>query len=135
MDAYPDPQRRIFQQLDTANQFDGRVAGHDSMVVIGMRRTKKRDQPVATFLADDPTVTANGGTHGDQGRLEPRNRRLGIQLGDQVSGALQIGTEDGEVLPLAGDAAANFCDLRLCGVLGDNRPTRRTIQIACLQGR
>ncbi len=103
------------------------------MVVIGVRRTKKRDEPVATFFAD--AVTAHGGTHGDQGRLEPRNRRLGIQFRDQVSGALQIGTEDGEILPLAGDAAANFCDLRLCGVLRDDGPTRRTIQINCLQGR
>ncbi len=41
------------------------------MIVVSVRRTKKRDKPVATFLADDSAVATNGGPHGDQGRLEP----------------------------------------------------------------
>ena len=40
MNAHPDPQRRIVQELDAVNQFDGRVTGHDGMIVIGVRRTK-----------------------------------------------------------------------------------------------
>ena len=135
MNADPDLKRRIVQQLDPANQFDRRVTGHDGVIVIRVRRTKKRDQPVAALLADDSAVAANRGPHGNQGRLKPRNCRLGIEFRDQVGRALQIGTEDGEVLPLAGDTAANFRDLRLGRMLRDDRPARRAIQIACLQGR
>ena len=82
------------------------------MVVIGVRRTKKRDEPVATFFAD--AVTAHGGTHGDQGRLEPRNRRLGIQFRDQVSGALQIGTEDGDRSPAMRPQPSATCGFAGC---------------------
>jgi hypothetical protein len=53
------------------------VTGRDGVIVIGMRGAKKRDQPVAAFLADNPAVAANGGAHRNQRRLEPDNRRLG----------------------------------------------------------
>ena len=125
MNADPDLERRIVQQLDPANQLDRRVTGHDGMIVVRVRRTKKRDQPVAAFLADNAAVAANGGAHRDQGRLKPRNRLLGVQFRDQVGRALQIGTEDGEVLPLAGDTAAGFRDLRRWRDV-PGRPPRRT---------
>ena len=135
MNADPDPQRRIVQELDAVNQFDGRMTGHDGMIVIRVRRTKKRDQAVAAFLADDAAVAANRDAHGGQGWLEPRNRCLRIQFRDQVGGTLQVGAEDGEVLPLAGDATADFRGLRPWSVLRDRRPAGRAIQITCLQGR
>jgi len=47
MNADPNAQARIVQQLDAANQFDRRVAGHDGMIVVCVRRTKERDQAVA----------------------------------------------------------------------------------------
>ena len=127
VNADPDPQPGIVQQFDAANQFDRRVTGHHGMIVIGMRRTKQRDKAVAALLADDAAVATDGGPHGVQGRLEPRNRRLGIELRDQVGRALQIGTEDGEVLALADDTAAHFRDLRLRSLFRDDRPARRAI--------
>ena len=66
----PDVKTRILQQLDTPHQFDGGVTGQDGVVVVGPRGTEQRDQPVATFLADDPTVATDRRAHGDQGRLK-----------------------------------------------------------------
>ena len=84
MNADANPQRRIVQEFDAVDQFDRRMTGHDRMIVIRVRRTKKRDQAVAAFLADDAAVAANRDAHGDQGRLEPRNRSLRVQFRDQI---------------------------------------------------
>ena len=133
MNPDPDQKRRIVQQLDPANQFDRRVTGHDGVIVVGMRGAKKRDQPVAAFLADDSAVAANGGAHRNQRRLEPGNRRLGVQLRDQIGRALQIGAEHREIFPLAGDAAANFGSC--WRMFGDDRTAGRAIHVAGFQGR
>ncbi len=135
MNANPDLKRRILQQLDPANQFDGGMTGHDGMIVIGVRGAKKGDQAVTPLFADDPAAAPDRGTHGDQGRLQSRNRSLGIKFRDQISRTLQIGTEDGEVFALTGDTAANFRSLRLYGMLRGDRPAGRTKKIACLQDR
>ena len=108
MNPDPDLKRQIVQQLYPANQFDRRVTGHDRVIVIGMRGAEKRDQPVTAFLADNPVVATNGGPHCNQRRLKPGNRRLRIQFRDQIGRTLQIGAEDREIFPFAGDAAANF---------------------------
>ncbi len=112
MNANPDLKCRIVQELDAANQFDRRVTGHHGMIVVSTRCPKKRDKAVAAFLADNSTVAANGGTHGNQRRLESRDCSLRVQFRDQVGRALQVRAEHGDILPLAGDAAANFRDRR-----------------------
>jgi hypothetical protein len=48
---------------------------------------------------------------------------------------LQIGTKDGQVLPLAGETVANFGDLRLGKMFRDGRSAGRATQIARLQSR
>ena len=115
-------QPRIVQQLDTANQFNRRVTGHDGVIVVCVRRAKQRDQAVATFLADDAAVAANRRAHGNQRRLQPGNRLLGIELRNQIGRTLQIGTENREVLPLARNAVANFGGRRLGGWSGTTAP-------------
>ena len=84
MNANANLYRRIVQELDPANQFDRGVTRHDGMVIVGMGGAKKRDKPIATFLADNSTVATNRRSHGSQRRLQPRNCRLGVQFGDQI---------------------------------------------------
>ncbi len=97
------------------------------MIVIRVRGAKKGDQAVAPLLADDPAAAPNRGTHGDQGRLQSRNRSLWIKFRDQISRTLQIGTEHREVFALTGDTAANFRGLRLGGTFRGDRPAGRAI--------
>src|ERR1700734_2021564 len=71
MNADADLKVGIVQQLDIANQLDRRLAGHDSMIVVCMRRPEKRDQAVPAFLADNSAVAPNRVTHGIHRRLKP----------------------------------------------------------------
>ncbi|MBA7464844.1 hypothetical protein ES707_00002 [subsurface metagenome] len=84
MQPNPHEQCRVVQQLDTANQLNSSVAGHHRMVVVGVWGTEQRDQPVATFLADDSAVAANRRSHGYKRGFEPRNRLFRIEIRDQI---------------------------------------------------
>ena len=125
VNADPDVKARIFQQLDTPHELDGGVTGHNGVVVVRVRRTKQRNQSVATFLADNPAAATNCRAHGDQGRLEPGNRFFRIELRNQIGRTLQVGTENGEEFSLAGDAATRVG----CG------GTRRMVRHDCAAGR
>ena len=133
MNTDPDLKAGIVEQLDAADQFDPGVAGHRRMVIVGMRRAEQRDQAVAALLADDAAVAPNRNAHGIEGRLEPRDRGLGIQFRDQVGRALQVGAEDGQVFPFTGDP--QIC-LRFVQLMVRNDGTAgRTIEVASFQGR
>ena len=122
VNADPDVKLRIFQQLDAPHELDAGMTGHNGVVVVCVRRTKQRNQPVAAFLADDPAVTTNCRAHGDQGRLKPGNRFFGIELRDQIGRTLQVGTENGEEFSLAGDTATRVGCGGLVGWLGTTAP-------------
>ena len=135
VNADPDVKLRIFQQLDTPHELDGCMTGHNGVVVVCVRRTKQRNQPVAAFLADDPAVATNCRAHGDQGRLEPGNRFFGIELRNQIGRTLQVGTEHGEEFSLASDTATRFGCGRARRMVGHNRAACRAKQVASSQRR
>ena len=134
MNANPHMEPGIIQELDAAHQLQTGLAGHDGMIVVGVRRTEQRDQAIAAFLADDAAVAPDRYSHGVQGRFKPRDRGFGIELRDQVGRALQIGTKDGEVLPLPHDPVANVGD-RFGRMVRHDRATGRTIEVASLDVR
>ena len=135
VNADPDVKVRIFQQLDTPHELDGCVTGHNGVVVVCVRRTKQRNQPIAAFLADDPAVATNCRAHGDQGRLEPGNRFFRIELRNQIGRPLQVGTEDGEEFSLASDTATRFGGGRARRTVAHNRTACRAKQVAGFQRR
>ncbi len=71
VNADPDVKTGILQQFDAPDQLDGRMTGHDGVIVVRVRCTKQRDQPIAALLADDTAIAPDRRAHRDQGRLKP----------------------------------------------------------------
>ena len=69
MQSDPNMETRIIEQIDAPDHFDGRMTGHDGMVVVSVRRTKQRNQAVAALLADNAPVAAHRRAHGNQRRF------------------------------------------------------------------
>ncbi|HLZ05010.1 MAG TPA: hypothetical protein VKR55_23025 [Bradyrhizobium sp.] len=102
------------------------------MIVVRMRRAEQGNQAVAAFLADDAPVAANRDAHGVERRLKPRDRGFGIKLRNQVGRALQVGTKNGEIFPLARNPNVGP---RPGQVVRHDGTAERTIEVASFQGR
>ena len=71
------------------------------MVLMGERRAEQRHDAVAHDLVDRALVAVDGLHHQLEDRVENRARLLGIAVGEQLHGALEVSEEDGDLLALA----------------------------------
>ena len=94
-----------------------RVAGTNCMVLVGERRAEERHDPIAHHLIDRPLVAVDGLHHPFEHRIEDLPRLLGIAVGEELHGALQVGKQHGDLLALALEGALGREDL-LDEVLG-----------------
>ena len=81
------------------------------MVLVGEGSTEERHDPVAHDLVHGALVAVDGLHHAFEHRVEELARLLGIAVGEQLHGALQIGEEDGDLLALALERGAGAEDL------------------------
>ena len=65
------------------------------------RRAEERHDPVPHHLVDRALVAMDGLHHPRENGIENRARLLGVAIGEQLHGALEVGEEDGHLLALA----------------------------------
>ena len=79
----------------------GRVAGAHGVVFVGDRRPEERHDPIAHHLVDRALVVVNALHHPFEDRIQDLPGLLGVTVGEQLHGALQVGEEDGDLFPFA----------------------------------
>ncbi|GAB7002240.1 hypothetical protein JCM18382A_70080 [Bradyrhizobium sp. 17-4] len=94
MEPDPNLEPRVAQTRDSSDQLDRRMAGERRMVVVSDRRAKYRGEPIAELLADDAAKLAYGASHRDQGRLQARDGRFGVQIRDEPRRVDHVGAKD-----------------------------------------
>ena len=77
------------------------VAGANRVVLVPDRRPEQRHDPVAHHLVDRALVVVDRLHHALQHRVEALPCLLGITVGQELHGALQICEEDRDLLSLA----------------------------------
>jgi hypothetical protein len=77
------------------------VARADGVVFVRNRRAEQRHDPVAHDLVHRALVAVDGVHHVPEHRVEDLARFLGIAVGQQLHRALEIGEQDGHLLPFA----------------------------------
>ena len=77
------------------------VAGPHGVVLVGQRRAEERHDPVAHDLVDRALVAVDGVHHPLEDGVEQLARFLGVAVGQELHGALEVGEQDGDLLPLA----------------------------------
>jgi hypothetical protein len=77
------------------------IAGADGVVLVGQRGAEEGHDPVAHDLVDGAFVAVDGLHHPLEHGVEELARLLGIPVGEQLHGALEIGEEHGDLLALA----------------------------------
>jgi hypothetical protein len=77
------------------------IAGADGVVLVRNRCAEERHDPVAHHLVHRALVAVDGLHHVREDRVEDLARFLGIAVGEQLHRALEIGEQDGHLLPLA----------------------------------
>ena len=80
---------------------EGGVAGSDGVVLVGERGAEERHDPVAHDLVHRALVAVNGVHHPLEDRVQEPARVLGIAVGEQLEGALQVGEHHGDMLALS----------------------------------
>jgi hypothetical protein len=93
----------------TAHPFlhaEGRVARAERVVLVGERGAEEGHDAVTHDLVDGAFVMVDGLHHAFQDGVEQMARLLGIAVGEQLHGALEVGEEDGHLLALAFQRAA-----------------------------
>jgi hypothetical protein len=78
-----------------------RIAGAHRVVFVRQRRPEQRHDAVAHHLVDRALVAMDGLHHPLEDRIEELARVLGVSLGEQLHGALEIGEEHRDLLALA----------------------------------
>ena len=96
---------------------EGGVASAHRVILMGERRAEQRHNPVAHYLVDCALVPVDGLHHPFEHRIENLARLLGIAVGEQLHGALQVCKEHRDLLALAFEGALGREDL-LGEVLG-----------------
>jgi hypothetical protein len=71
------------------------------MVFMGDRRAKQRHDAVAHDLVHGAFITVHGVHQALQDRIEELPGLLGVTVGQQLHGALQVGEEHGDLLAFA----------------------------------
>ena len=69
----------------------GGIAGAHGVVLMRHRRPEQRHNAVAHDLVHRPLVAVRGGHHVFQDRIEDLPSLLGVALGQEFHGALQVG--------------------------------------------
>ena len=87
------------------------VAGADCVVLMPDRRSEQRHDPIAHHLVDGALVVMDGFHHPLEHRVEQLPRLLGVAVGEQLHGPLEVGEEHGDLLPLAFESALRGEDL------------------------
>ena len=134
VDADPHMEAGVIQLSDAANEFGRCLARHDGMIVVGVRSPEQRNQAISALLADDTAVTAHRTAHGIERRLQAGDCRFRIEFRDQVGRALQVDTEDSQVLSFACYTVARVGGHRLGRMIGNRRPAGRAKQVTDPQG-
>src|SRR5262245_50152047 len=75
------------------------------MILVGYRRTEQRHDAVAHHLVHRALVVMHGLHHSLEHGVEQLARILGITVGQQLHGALEVGEEDGDLLALTFEGA------------------------------
>ena len=79
----------------------GGIAGADRVVLVGDRRAEQGHDAVAHDLVDGALVAVDGLHHPLEDRIEQLARLFGVTVGQQFHRALEVGEENGHLLPLA----------------------------------
>jgi hypothetical protein len=64
------------------------------MIVVGDRSTEHGREPIAELLADDAAKLPYGASHRGKCRLDARDGRFGLKLGNQIRGGDHVGPKD-----------------------------------------
>jgi hypothetical protein len=105
-----------------------REAGSHGVVLVGEGGAEEGHDPIAHHLVHGALVAVDGVHHQREEGIENLARLLGIAVGEQLHGALEIGEEHGDLLALALHGRLGGQDL-LGEVLGGVRlRCRRTIR-------
>ena len=103
------------------------IAGAGGMVFMGHRRAEQRHDAVTHDLIDRARVAVDGLHHALEHGIENQARFLGVALGHQLHGALEIGEHHSDLLALTleGGASANDAIGEMGGRVGLGRCVRR----------
>ena len=77
------------------------VAGADGVVLVRQRRAEEGHDAIAHHLVHRPLVAVDGRHHVLDDGIEELARLLGVAIGEELHGALEVGEEDGDLLALA----------------------------------
>jgi hypothetical protein len=80
------------------------------MIFMGERRPKQGHDAIAHDLIDRPLIAVHGLHHPLQHRVEELTRLLGVAVGEQLHGALEISEQDSDLLALAFQARTSLED-------------------------
>ena len=83
-----------------------RVAGAHGMIFMGNGRAEEGHNAIAHHLVDGALVAVHGLDHALQDRVQQLAGLLGVALGQQLHGALQVGKQHGDLLAFAFERAA-----------------------------
>ena len=78
-----------------------RIARPHGVIFMGERRAEERHDPVAHDLVDRAFVAVDGLHHPFEDGIENLARLLGVAVGEQLHGALEVSEEDRDLLALA----------------------------------
>ena len=79
----------------------GGIARADCVILVGHGCPEERHDPVAHHLIHRALVAMDGLHHSLEDRIENLARFLGIAIGEELHGALEVGEEDRDLLALA----------------------------------
>ena len=112
--------RLVHVSLDRLLHAESRIAGPNSVLLMGERRAEERHDPIAHHLVDRSFVTVHGLHHPLQHGIEQLAGVFGVAVSQQLHGGLQVSEEDGDLLSLALEDGLGRED-PLGEVLGDIR--------------
>ena len=90
---------------------EGGIAGPHRVVFMGERRSEQRHNAVAHYLIDGALVVMDGVHHQREDWIDELARVLGIAVGEQLHGALEVGEENGDLFALTFEGSLGGEDL------------------------
>jgi len=88
-----------------------RVARPHRVILVGQGRPEERHDAVAHHLIHGALVVMDGVHHQCEHGIEELARLLGVAVGEELHGALEVGEEDGDLLALAFEGGLGSEDL------------------------
>ena len=114
VEAHPDRHRRRLAGLVAADGWlhgEGGVAGAERVVFVGDRGAEQRHDAVAHDLVDGAVEAVDRLHHPLEHGVEHLTGVLGVALGQQLEGPLEVGEEHGHVLALSQERLPGLEDL------------------------